>query len=151
MIVTAVTGMPLDAAVAELVTGPLGMTRTCFRPGPQQANSAASTEPQPDGTALTGVVHDENARFFGGVSGHAGLFAPADDLARYLTAAWLGDELLSPVTVREACRLQTEGTGGRRGLDVPDQLLRPRLLAQHGVTQHRHTVALPLLKSLKRG
>jgi serine-type D-Ala-D-Ala carboxypeptidase len=115
-VVTAVTGTPLATAVAELVTGPLGMTRTGFNPDPAQAADAASTELQPDGTAITGVVHDENARFFGGVSGHAGLFAPAGDLARYLTAAWLGGKLLTPATRREAGRLQTGGTGGRRGL-----------------------------------
>jgi len=115
-IVTAVTGAPLDAAVTELVTGPLGMTRTRFSPDPVEAAQAASTELQPDGTALTGVVHDENARFCGGVSGHAGLFAPVDDLARYLTAAWLSDRLLAPATRRVACRIQAEGTGGRRGL-----------------------------------
>jgi CubicO group peptidase (beta-lactamase class C family) len=115
-IVTAVTGAPLDAAVTELVTGPLGMTRTRFNPDPAQAAQAASTELQPDGTALTGVVHDENARFFGGAGGQAGLFAPAGDLARYLTAAWLGDGLLAAATRREAGRLQTAGTNGRRGL-----------------------------------
>ncbi|MGH3156737.1 MAG: serine hydrolase domain-containing protein [Streptosporangiaceae bacterium] len=116
-VVATVTAMPLDAAVAELVTGPLALTRTCFRPGPAQgADQAASTELQPDGRALTGVVHDENARFFGGVAGHAGLFAPASDLARYLELAWLGDGLLCPATRAAACRPQTEGTGGRRGL-----------------------------------
>jgi serine-type D-Ala-D-Ala carboxypeptidase len=116
-IVAAVTGTPLDAAVAELVTGPLGLTRTGFCPGAQQgADQAASTEPQPDGSVPTGIVHDENARFFGGVAGHAGLFAPAADLARYLEQAWLGDALLSPSIRAEACRIQGEGTGGRRGL-----------------------------------
>jgi CubicO group peptidase (beta-lactamase class C family) len=116
-VVMAVTGASLDAAVAALVTGPLGLTRTGFNPNPQQGgNLAASTEPQPDGSVPTGVVHDENARFFGGVAGHAGLFAPASDLARYLELAWLGRELLSPATRSAACRLQTEGAGGRRGL-----------------------------------
>jgi CubicO group peptidase (beta-lactamase class C family) len=114
-VVTAVTGAPLDAAVATLVTGPLALTRTGFRPG-QGADQAAATEPQPDGSVPTGVVHDENARFFGGVAGHAGLFAPASDLARYLELAWLGGGLLSPATRAQACRLQTEGTNGRRGL-----------------------------------
>jgi CubicO group peptidase (beta-lactamase class C family) len=112
----AVTGRPLDACVADLVTAPLGMTRTGFRPSGEDARLAAATEPQPDGTAITGVVHDENARFFGGVSGHAGLFAPAGDMARYLTGAWLGGELLSQATRAEAARLQTAGRGGRRGL-----------------------------------
>jgi serine-type D-Ala-D-Ala carboxypeptidase len=116
-VAAAITGGPFDDAVAELVTGPLALARTCFRPGPAQgAGQAAATELQPDGTALTGVVHDENARFFGGVAGHAGLFAPADDLARYLEQAWLGDALLAPASRWAACRIQTEGTGGRRGL-----------------------------------
>jgi CubicO group peptidase (beta-lactamase class C family) len=115
-IVPAVTGSALDVSVAELVTGPLGMTRTCFRPGTAQASRAAATELQPDGTALAGIVHDENARFFGGVAGHAGLFAPVDDLVRYLRAAWLGGEFLSPASRREAGRLQTGGLGGARGL-----------------------------------
>lgn len=115
-IVAGVCGAAFDACVADLVTGPLGMTRTCFCPTPDVGRDAAATELQPDGTALTGVVHDENARLFGGVSGHAGLFAPAADLVRYLTGAWLGPELLSPATRAEACRLQTAGTGGHRGL-----------------------------------
>jgi CubicO group peptidase (beta-lactamase class C family) len=115
-VVAAITGAALDVSVAELVTRPLGMARTCFRPGGGQGLRAAATELQPGGAALVGVVHDENARFFGGVAGHAGLFAPADDLARYLTGAWLGEELLSPATRRAACQLQTEGRSGSRGL-----------------------------------
>jgi CubicO group peptidase (beta-lactamase class C family) len=128
-VVHAVAGAPLDDVVARLVTGPLGMTRTGFRPDASAgAEQAAATGLQPDGstflagktipagTALCGIVHDENARFFGGVAGHAGLFAPAGDLARYLELGWLGDSLLSPATRAEACRLQTAGTGGRRGL-----------------------------------
>jgi CubicO group peptidase (beta-lactamase class C family) len=112
----AVTGRPLEDCVAELVTEPLGMTRTGFRPEGAAARNAAATEPQPDGTAIVGVVHDENARFFGGVSGHAGLFAPVEDLARYLNAAWLSGALLSEATRAQACRLQTAGLDGRRGL-----------------------------------
>lgn len=126
-VVTAITGARLDASVADLVTGPLGLTRTRFRPAgsPDQADQgqahqdqdqAAATEPQPDGSALAGVVHDENARLLGGVAGHAGLFAPAADLARYLERAWLSDDLLPAGLRAEACRPQTGGTGGRRGL-----------------------------------
>jgi CubicO group peptidase (beta-lactamase class C family) len=116
-LVGVVAGAPLDAVVAELVTGPLRMTRTGFRPGAgPDAEQAAATELQPGGTALCGIVHDENARFFGGVAGHAGLFAPADDLARYLQLCWLDGQLLPPAMRAEACRLQTAGAGGRRGL-----------------------------------
>jgi CubicO group peptidase (beta-lactamase class C family) len=117
-LVRAVTRAPLDVSVGELVTGPLGMTRTSFRPDAAAGGDRpAATELQPDGTALAGVVHDENARFLGGVAGHAGLFAPAGDLVRYLTGAWLGEGFLSPAAKREAYRPQTEAAGsGRRGL-----------------------------------
>jgi CubicO group peptidase (beta-lactamase class C family) len=114
-VVAAVAGEPLDAAVRRLVTGPLGMTATRFRPnGP--AERFAATERRGDGSAWTGIVHDENARLLGGVAGHAGLFAPSDDLARF--AAWWvsDDDAVVPAALRRAaasCR--TEGLGGRRG------------------------------------
>ncbi|HEV2452263.1 MAG TPA: serine hydrolase domain-containing protein [Streptosporangiaceae bacterium] len=117
LLVEAITAASLDVSVAELVTGPLEMTRTGFRVDAAGV-SIAATELQPDGSALTGVVHDENARALGGVAGHAGLFAPAGDLARYLERAWLGPagEFLSAASRRTATRLQTDGLGGRRGL-----------------------------------
>ena len=142
-IVSAITGAALDVSVAELVTGPLGMTRTWFRPAVGPPPAVAATELQPDGTALAGIVHDENARFFGGVAGHAGLFAPVDDLVRYLDAAWLGGQFLSRSWRREACRPQTGGLGGVRGLgwvlrgDPADPLGRcwpPRSVSHTGFT-----------------
>jgi CubicO group peptidase (beta-lactamase class C family) len=114
-VVAAVAGEPLDAAVGRLVTGPLGMTGTRFRPnGP--AERFAATERRGDGTAWTGVVHDENARLLGGVAGHSGLFAPADDLARF-AAWWVGDDdAVVPAGLRRAAATcQTGDLGGRRG------------------------------------
>ena len=114
-VVTAVAGEPLDAAVRRLVTGPLGLTATGFRPNGPAARFAA-TECRDDGTAWAGTVHDENARLMGGVAGHAGLFAPAADLARF--AAWwvsAGDAVVPAALRRAAATCQTEGLGGRRG------------------------------------
>ena len=114
-VVAAVAGEPLDAAVRRLVTGPLGMTGTGFRPnGP--AERFAATECRGDGTAWTGTVHDENARLMGGVAGHAGLFAPAADLARF-TAWWVStDDAVVPAALRQAAAsCQTGSPGGRRG------------------------------------
>jgi CubicO group peptidase (beta-lactamase class C family) len=114
-VVAAVAGEPLDAAVRRLVTGPLGLAATRFKPnGP--AACFAATERRADGTAWTGIVHDENARLLGGVAGHAGLFAAADDLARF-AAWWVGDDdAVVPVALRRAAATcQTEGCGGRRG------------------------------------
>jgi CubicO group peptidase (beta-lactamase class C family) len=114
-VVAAVAGEPLDAAVRRLVTGPLSLTATGFKPNGPAARFAA-TERRADGTAWTGTVHDENARLLGGVAGHAGLFASADDLARF--AAWWvsDDDAVVPAGLRRAAAsCQTEGRGGRRG------------------------------------
>jgi CubicO group peptidase (beta-lactamase class C family) len=117
-VVEAVSGATLDATVSELVTCPLDMGSTCFNPGKPYWRRAAATEPGLDGVPIVGVVHDENARFFGGVMGHAGLFSTVDDLVRYV-GAWLdgGPEASALYDWRvEACRDQTAGLNGRRGL-----------------------------------
>ena len=73
------------------------------------------------GRRLVGEVHDENAGRLGGVSGHAGLFSTAADVARlgqlYLNGGELdGVRLLSPETVAEMTRVQVDFDGDRRGL-----------------------------------
>lgn len=116
-VLEAVTGCPLSAAVDELVTGPLEMGSTFFCPPPSEQSRVAATETGPGGEVIIGVVHDENARYFGGVMGHAGLFATVDDLVLYVQS-WCGD---GPGHIfghwrPEACSLQTAGLDGRRGL-----------------------------------
>ncbi|WP_377267126.1 serine hydrolase domain-containing protein [Peterkaempfera sp. SMS 1(5)a] len=117
-IVSAVAGVPLEQAVAELVLDPLGMTSTRYRPPADWRPRVAATEAPPGGDPKVGVVHDENAEALGGVAGHAGLFSTAADVARYLTSCWLAEEslVLSRAMRAEAVRCQTEGMDGRRGL-----------------------------------
>ncbi|MCE5342583.1 MAG: serine hydrolase, partial [Eubacteriales bacterium] len=80
------------------------------------------TEMQENGTLLRGVVHDENARFLGGVAGNAGVFSTADDLALFLQMLTAegrlpdGSRYLSAPMVRLALRNHTEGLGQARGL-----------------------------------
>ena len=114
-VVAAVAGGPLDAAVRRLVTGPLGLASVVFRPN-EGADRFAATEPRGDGSAWAGIVHDENARLMGGVAGHAGLFAPAQDLARF-AAWWVGDDDTAvPAELRRAAAAcQAQSPGGRRG------------------------------------
>jgi CubicO group peptidase (beta-lactamase class C family) len=64
-------------------------------------------------------VHDEGAALFGGLSGHAGLFGSANDVAKLVqTYAWGGryggQQLFKKETVAEWTRPQFEGN--RRGL-----------------------------------
>lgn len=123
-IIAAVTGSPLDAAFRELAGEPLGLADTGFLPAgsPQCSRAApprgfAATEFRDDGTPWTGVVHDENARVLNGVAGHAGLFAPVADLARF-AAWWASPSDAGPVPAamrREAERCQTAGLPGDGG------------------------------------
>ncbi|MGD0239091.1 MAG: serine hydrolase domain-containing protein [Streptosporangiaceae bacterium] len=119
-VVAAAAGEPLEVAVRRLVTGPLGLTSVDFITN-VPAHRLAATETRGDGTAwvgtvLPGTVHDENARLMGGVAGHAGLFATAQDLARF--AAWWvsDDDTAVPADLRRAAAAcQAQGPGGRRG------------------------------------
>ena len=109
------TGQALDALVAAEVTGPLGLDSVRFRPvsgAPGEPSGIAATEACPwRGRILVGEAHDDNAWAMGGVSGHAGLFATASDVAR-LGAAWL-DWLERGGLVSKA--LATEATTRRPG------------------------------------
>jgi CubicO group peptidase (beta-lactamase class C family) len=121
-IVAAVAGDPLDTAVRNLVTGPLGLTSTGYTPLANPGGAAApgrfaATERRTDGTPISGVVHDENARLMGGVAGHAGLFSVVADLAAFC-AWWVSAaDIPVPAALRqEAESGQTAGLGGSRGL-----------------------------------
>ena len=70
---------------------------------------------------LHGFVHDEGAAMLGGVSGNAGLFGKAIDIAKvfqmYLWEGMYGGErLLSSSVISEFTRYQYAPTGVRRGL-----------------------------------
>jgi serine-type D-Ala-D-Ala carboxypeptidase len=80
LVIEKVSGMSLDAFAARQVFGPMGMKETTFQPGAKLRERVAPTE-QRDGQWLIGEVHDPRAAKLGGVAGHAGLFALADDLA----------------------------------------------------------------------
>jgi CubicO group peptidase (beta-lactamase class C family) len=84
-VVEKVTGETLDAFLARRVFGPLGMGDTGYNPDPSLKPRIAPTEVDTvfRHEHVHGVVHDENAYALGGVSGHAGLFSSARDLAIY--------------------------------------------------------------------
>lgn len=77
-------GKPAPRLEQELIFQPLGMRDTLRNPPSRLKPRIAPTEKDPDGDGfLHGVVHDENSRFAGGVTGHAGLFSTVGDLSRY--------------------------------------------------------------------
>jgi uncharacterized protein YbbC (DUF1343 family)/CubicO group peptidase (beta-lactamase class C family) len=96
-VVEMAAGKSFDAFCTRRIFAPLGMKDTAFNPAPERAARAAATEQCAwRGRMLVGEVHDENAFAMGGVSGHAGLFSTAGDLAKFCTA------LLSSMLLKES-------------------------------------------------
>lgn len=85
-LVERVSGQSLDVFMYQHFYQPLGMSRTAFNPttnGFSKSNIAPTeNDTRFRNTQLQGTVHDENAALMGGVSGHAGLFSTATDLAK---------------------------------------------------------------------
>jgi len=96
-------GMDLSTLAQEKVFYPLRMFSTGYNP---LSGNIAATEMEDDGRCLQGVVHDENARFLGGVSGNAGVFSTMDDLALFLQMLAARGEL--PDGTRYLCRSTLE-------------------------------------------
>jgi CubicO group peptidase (beta-lactamase class C family) len=80
-ILETVGGDTLDMLCKRHVFDPLGLENTTFNPVGKV--SVATEIDKASGTFLEGTVHDENARFLGGVAGHAGLFSTIEDCAKY--------------------------------------------------------------------
>ena len=85
-VVERVSGVSLSEFAATEIFAPLQMRRTMFTPPSRLAATIAPTEYDSSWRRelVRGTVHDENAAFFGGVSGHAGLFSTASDLATFV-------------------------------------------------------------------
>ncbi len=118
-----VAGQPLDALVAELICEPLGLEDTGYDPVDPVRTAATEYQPWTGRGLVHGEVHDENAWVFGGVAGHAGVFATAWDLAVFGQmilngGRYGGAEILSEATARLIFTDQNAGFGesAARGL-----------------------------------
>ena len=115
-LVRRVSGMPLDLYSHQHIFVPLRMRETGFRPAPDLRARIAPTDWE-DGVLRHGAVQDPTAYRMAGVAGHAGLFASADDLARFAQAMLDGGGgVLTPDTVATMTRANPLPGGARRGL-----------------------------------
>ncbi|HOT95711.1 MAG TPA: serine hydrolase domain-containing protein [bacterium] len=119
-IIQAVSGQDVSAFAKENIFEPLGMRYTTFNPDETLRLICVPTEVQANGLPLRGVVHDPLARLQGGISGNAGLFSTASDLARYcqmmLNGGILGQSrILSPVTVARMTQVVDTPAHAARG------------------------------------
>ena len=81
-VVRRASGEPLDVFAARELFLPLGLGQTMFRPPARLRPHAAPTGVW-RGHAIAGIVNDASAFKLGGVSGNAGLFSTAVDVARF--------------------------------------------------------------------
>jgi CubicO group peptidase (beta-lactamase class C family) len=115
---------PLDLFCQREIFGPLGMSHTTFNPPESWKDRIVPTVD--DQTfhhrLIQGEVQDENASVLGGVAGHAGLFAPVEDVAIFAHAMLSGGRpILRPETVELFARRDTTPAGTSRALgwDTP--------------------------------
>ncbi len=108
-------GDSLDQLAKRRIFDPLGMTHTGYCP---TGDNFAATEIDPTtGRMLQGVVHDENARFLGGVSANAGIFSDIQDCVTFAQMlARHGAPLLTKATMDKAIHNYTPGFDVHRGL-----------------------------------
>ena len=121
-VVEAVAKLPMDLYVAKEFYAPMGLQRTMYLPllryskqeiMPTAANDFLRRQD------LCGYVHDEAAACMGGISGNAGLFSTATEVAKIYQMLLNGGELNGKRYLSEAtCRLFTTETSAisRRGL-----------------------------------
>ncbi len=123
-IIETITHRALDSLVSEWFYKPLGLATMTFNPLSKfPIQQIAPTEQ--DNTfrhqLLRGYVHDPAAAMLGGVSGHAGLFSNANDLAILMqlllnNGTYAGKRYLDSATIHEFTRQQYPKSANRRGL-----------------------------------
>ncbi len=115
-----ITGQNIAKFSQEHIFSPLRMKRTFYNPPEKYRASCVPTEVI-EGKPLVGVVHDPLARLQGGISGNAGLFSTADDLAIFAQMILDGGKhkdarILSPLTVAKMTSVWPKASYAGRGL-----------------------------------
>ena len=123
------TGVPHDKWADTRLWEPLGAWSITYNPTDNgfDVSNIAPTEVDTylRRQHLQGYVHDETAAFLGGVSGNAGLFANAGDLAK-ICRMWLnggtygGDTLMSPGVVKLFTTTKSPTCHRGLGFDKPN-------------------------------
>ena len=119
-IIKMVSGQTVADFARDNIFKPLKMKQTFFTPDDKFKKLCAPTE-MIDGQLLQGVVHDPLARLQGGISGNAGLFSTADDMAVFARMMLnkgesKGTRILSPLTVERMTTVFPKAAFAGRGL-----------------------------------
>lgn len=126
-----ITGIPYTSYIQETFYKPLGCTTLGYLPKDKNfKNAIVPTEIDTifRKQLVKGWVHDDNAGLLGGVSGNAGLFGSATDLAKYMqmlvqNGTYEGKQYFKPETIKEFTRIQYPENNNRRGLGFDKPLI----------------------------
>ncbi len=140
------SGYALDTYVQRAFYKPLGLRRLTYRPLRRFAlDEIAPTENDLRWRqqVLHGYVHDPAAALLGGVSGNAGLFANAEDLAVIFQmllneGSYGGQQYIDPATVRLFTALDAKSRRGL-GFDKPRKVKYPSYSDDMPVEAFGHT------------
>ncbi|MEX0314830.1 MAG: serine hydrolase domain-containing protein [Allomuricauda sp.] len=130
-LISQLTGTDYETYIEDNIYKPLGCKTLGFNPSTKAFSNQivpAELDTLFRKTVVKGWVHDENASLLGGVSGNAGLFATADDMAKimlfYQNYGKAGDkQLISKETVKEFTTIQYPENENRRGLGFDKPLI----------------------------
>jgi len=119
-IIWRVSGMDIGEFSKKHIFEPLQMNSTMFLPAEEFLPRIAPTEVIDD-IPLHGKVHDPLAQLMGGLSGNAGLFSSADDMAIFCQmmlngGTYDGVRILSPLTVKAMTTVYPDLAFAGRGL-----------------------------------
>jgi len=119
-IVQKVTGQTIAEFAGQHIFRPLRMKHTFYNPPLEFKDKCVPTLVL-EGKPLRGVVQDPLARLQGGVSGNAGLFSTADDLAVFCQmmlnkGIYDGKRILSPLTVERMTEVYPRAVMSGHGL-----------------------------------
>lgn len=125
------TGQDYESYLSDTFYKPIGLKTLGFLPMSKNfSNKIVPTELDTfyRKTLTQGWVHDENASLLGGISGNAGLFGTASDIAQmmqfYMQFGTLGEKrILSENVVKEFIKVQYPENENRRGLGFDKPLL----------------------------
>lgn len=119
-IVKKVNGQTIAEFASENIFKPLKMNHTFFSPKEKYISLCVPTQVI-EGKPLRGIVHDPLARLQGGISGNAGLYSTADDLAVFARmmlgkGEYKGIRILSPLSVERMTSVFPKVAFSGRGL-----------------------------------
>ena len=127
-VIERIAGMSLDNFADGHLFKPLGMSDTRFHPDTTdrayRRRIAPTTSDELRGGPLQGTVHDANAWALGGVSGHAGLFSTARDIAAFAQllldgGTYANVRIVAAQTIARWTSRQGYGTSRAFGWDTP--------------------------------